>query len=1016
MASQRPSDDTRFEGIGDWLVSRGQDALARGAGKRPRGAGPGRTGRRRLVRAVVAVVVALALVWLVLNFLSGPAAAYLWFRSVGFGTAWTDQFGYTVALFGGGLAGGAIVVLANVALAWRLGLEPTDAEVTAHGRARPGTARGEAWLVAAANLPRRTVRRLLVLAALLLGLVLGFYLSGAWQTVALWLHRVPYAPSGPAVADPIFGLDLGWWLFTLPLLHLAAWAAGAVLLASLLLAGAAYGVAAVRGADATRRGPLLHLAVLGGLLLADVAAMQWLGRYDLSYAQNGFVTGVGATDAAVRLPLAAVTAAVTAIGAVVLVLLALVHDGRLARRAAILGGALYLVLLAAGAVLPTAYQKLVVQPGQNLAEAPYIANNIDMTRRAFALDTWSVTSDTGRSNLTAADVSNDQATFDNARLWDARPLAATLDQLQTVRQYYTFTSVNIDRYTINGQPTEVMLSAREMALNKGPSNPSWIASHVLYTHGYGLAMVPVNAVDSNGLPHLIIQNLPVTESPGAPLVTQPRIYFGQRPSSWVLVDAKSAEFDYPSSTGNGSDVDTRYTGSAGLAVGSPAERLFWAWSLGDLNLAISDQVTPQTRLLLHRSLADRLGTLAPFLALDGDPYMVVAPNGHLVYVQDAYTITGAVPDASSYTDTTLGATYDYIRNSVKITVDAYDGTIHLYVADPSDPLIRAWEGVFPTMFEPLSAMPAGLQAHLRTPESMFNAQTQMYAAYHVTDVASFYKSDNLWTVPSVTVGTTQVLPPQAYYVEMRLPDQRTPEFVLVQPMVPASRPNMIAWVAARNDGTARGQVAVYELPANTSIQGPTQVQSRIEQDSVISSQISLWNQSGSQVIRGSMLVIPVGTSFVYLEPIYLQSTSSAFPQLTKVVVASSQTIGWGDTLQQALQEVVTGVGTGSQTAAGGGTATGSGGSTGATPSPPPGSGNLPTDAAGLIQYIDTHFAAAKADQASGDFVGYGQEMQRVQDALDALTALTGGASAPPVPAPSAPPAAGASVTPATPAP
>ena len=650
------------------------------------------------------------------------------------------------------------MLLANLVLAWRLSHDPTDATAATQGRARSADARGEAWLIAAANLPRRRGRRGLVALAFALALLVGLLLAGTWQTVALWQHRVPYSPSGPAVVDPAFGLDLGWWMFTLPLLHLVVAVVGGLLLGSLLLAAAAYGVAAVRGADVTRRGPVLHLALLGGLLLADVAAMQWLGRYDLSYAQNGFVTGIGATDAAVRLPLAAVTTASTAIAAVGLVVLAVIRNARLARRAAIVGGAWYLALLVAGAVLPTAYQKLVVQPSQNLAEAPYIANNIDMTRRAFALDTWNVESDPGRSSLTAADVSNDQATFNNARLWDARPLAATLDQLQTVRQYYTFTSVNIDRYDINGQPTEVMLSAREMALSKSQPNPSWIAAHVLYTHGYGLAMVPVNAVDSNGLPHLIIENLPVTASPGAPLVTQPRIYFGQRPSSWVLVDAKSNEFDYPSSTGNGSDVDTRYTGSAGLPVGSPAERLFWAWNLGDLNLAISDQVTPQTRLLLHRSLADRLGTLAPFLSLDGDPYVVIAPNGHLVYVQDAYTITGGVPDATAINDASLGATYDYIRNSVKITVDAYDGTTRFYVADPTDPLIRAWEGVFPGMFEPLSTMPQGLAAHMRTPESMFNAQTQMYAAYHVTDVASFYKGDNLWTVPSVTTGGTQVLP------------------------------------------------------------------------------------------------------------------------------------------------------------------------------------------------------------------------------------------------------------------
>lgn len=950
-------------------------------------------------RILVGVLVVVALALILVSAVSTPLANYLWFRNVGFGAVWSVQFTYALALFLAGLVGGAIVLAGSLALAWRLVHDPTDALVTAQLPDRRMDRRGAAWLAAAANLPRRSVRSGLVALAVAIGVLLGLLLAGGWQTVALWMHRVPYAASGPAVADPIFGHDLGWWMFSLPLLHVLAALAAGLFLASLVLTGAAYGMAAVRGADVRGRGPAFHLAVLGGLLLAAVAAMQWLGRYDLSYAQNGFVTGVTATDAAVRLPLAVVTAASTAIAAVGLVVLALANRPRLARRAAIAGGAWYVALLVAGAVLPIAYQKLFVAPSQNLAEAPYIANNIALTRRGFALDTWTLASDAGRSSLTAADVSNDQATFDNARLWDASPLGATLDQLQTVRQYYTFTSVNIDRYAINGQPTEVMLSAREMALTNSQSNPSWIAAHVLYTHGYGLAMVPVNAVDANGLPHLIIENLPVTQSPGAPVVTQPRIYFGQRPSTWVLVDSKSNEFDYPSNTGNGSDVDTRYTGSAGLPVDSPAARLFWAWNLGDLNLAISDQVTAQTKLLLHRSLVDRLATLAPFLALDGNPYLVVAPDGHLVYVQDAYTITGGVPDATSVNDTTLGATYNYIRNSVKITVDAYDGTTHFYVADPTDPLIRAWEGVFPAMFEPLSAMPAGLAAHLRTPEAMFNAQTQMYAAYHVTDVASFYKSDNLWTVPTVTTGGTQVPPPQAYYIEMRLPDQSQPEFVLVQPMVPASRPNMIAWVAARNDGTARGQVIAYELPANTTIQGPTQIEARIDQDPVISAQISLWNQSGSQVIRGRMLVIPVGTSFLYLEPIYLQSKSSAFPQLTKVVVASSQTIGWGDTLQQALQAMVSGAGTGGQPATG----TGTGAGTASSPSPGP-TGGLPTDMAGLIRYANDHFAAARADQASGNLAAHDLELQLVQSALNAMSALNGGLSASPVPSALAPPA------------
>ena len=987
MEPQRPPDDARFEGLGDWLVSHGQDAIARGAGGRPSGAGSGRWSVRRVGWWLLRAVVLVALAWFLLVTLAVPVANYLWFQNVGFGAAWEAQFSYGLGLFLAGLVGGAIVLLANLLLAWRLSHDPSDEAVAAGFRGRRKDARGAAWLAAAANLPRRSVRAVLVTVGLGVGLACGVLLTGAWQTVALWLHRVPFSSPGPAVTDPVFGQDLGWWLFSLPLLHLVAALAGGLLLASLCLTSASYGVAAVRGADVRRRGPVVHLATLGGLLLATVAVMQWLGRYDLSYAQNGFVTGVTATDAAVRLPLAVVTTATTALAAVGLIVLAVANRPRLARRVAIAGGAWYLALLIAGAVLPAAYQKLIVAPSQNLAEAPYIANNLALTRRAFALDSWTLASDTARSSLTAADIANDQATFDNARLWDPSPLGATLDQLQTVRQYYTFTSVNIDRYVINGQPTAVMLAAREMAL----ANMSWIASHVLYTHGYGLAMVPVNAVDPNGLPHLIIQNLPVTQSAGAPTVTQPRIYFGQRPSGWVLVDARSNEFDYPSATGSGSDIDTRYAGSAGLPVDSVAARLFWALNLGDLNLAISDQVTAQTKLLLHRSLADRLGTLAPFLSLDSNPYLVVAPDGRLVYVQDAYTITGGIPDATSVQDATLGATYNYIRNSVKITVDAYDGTTHFYVADPTDPLISAWQGVFPTMFEPLSAMPAGLAAHLRTPEAMFNAQTQIYATYHVTDVASFYKSDNLWTVPSVTTGGTQVLPPQAYYIEMRLPDQSQPEFVLVQPMVPASRPNMIAWVAARNDGSARGQVIAYELPSNTSIQGPTQVEARIDQDPVISAQISLWNQSGSQVIRGRLLVIPVGTSFVYLEPIYLQSKSSAFPQLTKIVVVSSETVGWGSTLKEALQAVVSGTGTGGSQA---GTGTASG-----APASPPG---LPTDMAGLIRYAGDHFAAARADQARGDQAAADQELQLVQSALDAMGALDGGST--PSSAPSASPA------------
>jgi uncharacterized membrane protein (UPF0182 family) len=972
-------------------------------------------GRRRARRLLLGLLATLIVGWFLLGVASDPLAELLWFQNVGFESVWTTQFGYSSGLLILGVAVPGAFLLANLALVWRLSGDPSDADLSARAQVhtspypREGRYTQDDWVAVVAALPRAAIRAAFVALAGLVALVFGVALMGSWQTVALWLHGGLYDPSGPSIADPIFGLDLGWWLFQLPFLHLLAGTIGSSLFVALLLTGLGYGVAALRGADVRGPGPLFHLAVLGGLWLVSVAAGQWLGRYDLAYQQNGAVVGVTATDAAVRLMLAAVTAGSTIVLALVLLALAAARGSRVAQSAALVVGVWYALLLIGGVVAPWAYQRLVVVPNENSAEAPYIANNISLTRRAFALDAWQVQSYTGKVALTAGDISADATTLDNARLWDYRPLSATLDQLQTVRQYYDFTSVDIDRYAINGQPTEVMLSAREMALDKSQTSPTWIAAHILYTHGYGLAMVPVNGVDGNGLPNLLIKDLPTAVAPGAPAVAQPRIYFGERPSGWVLAGATSDEFDYPSSVGNANDVTTRYGGAAGLSLGSPLARLFWGFHLGDLNLLISDQVTSATKLLLNRSLTSRLGALVPFLSLDPDPYLVVGPEGRLVWVQDAYTTTGAVPGATATTDATLGATYDYIRNSVKITMDAYDGSVHFYLADPSDPLIRAWAAVFPTVFEPLSAMPAGIAAHLRTPEAMFNAQAQMFARYHVTDVASFYKSDNLWTVPSVNEGNDQVVMPQAYYVEIRLPDQPQPEFVLIQPMVPVSRPNMIAWVAARNDGPLRGQVIVYQLPSSTTIQGPSQIEARIDQDPVISGQISLWNQSGSKVIRGNLLVIPVGTSFLYLEPIYLQSTSSAFPQLTKIVVASSQTIAWSSTLQGALEAMVSGAGTGGATASGGGGSgqTGGPGAGSATPSPSPhggSGGGLPTDVPGLIRYANAHFVAAKAAQAGGDFVTYGKEMQQVQSALEALDTLTGGALAPsPTPSPASAP-------------
>ncbi len=424
-------------------------------------------------------------------------------------------------------------------------------------------------------------------------------------------------------------------------------------------------------------------------------------------------------------------------------------------------------------------------------------------------------------------------------------------------------------------------------------------------------MVPVNEVTPEGQPRLWISDLPPVSEAGAPEITQPRIYFGETDDRYVVVGARQAEFDYPRRAGNTTvDETTRWTGTTGVALDTTLSRLLFALRFRDLDLLISDQITADSQLLFHRTLSERLARVAPFLRYDKDPYLVIDDAGRFVYVQDAYTISNNFPNAQGFSGSALGAgsglagdDLNYIRNSVKITVDAYDGTMQFYVADPSDPIIRAWQGVFPGLFEPISAMPDGMLAHLRVPEELFNVQTNMFGRYHVTETLTFFNNTDRWTIPDVQTNE-QSLPSEAYYVVMRMPERKEVEFLLLQPMIAQSRPNMIAWVAARSDAPNYGQVYIYRFPADTTIFGPAQIEARIDQDPLISQQISLWNQSGSQVIRGNLIVIPVGESLLYLQPVYLQSTSSAFPEFQKIVVASPTTVVWGDTLAEALTELI----------------------------------------------------------------------------------------------------------------
>jgi uncharacterized membrane protein (UPF0182 family) len=963
----------------------------------------------------------------------------IWYRSVGYDAVFWTRIGVQVGLFVLGLVLALVVLLGNVWLAGRL-VPPVDGrgggtirgwldrlnEAAANAeRSRPrgpwdpwGGGPGqrgqrEPVAVSPEELPDPTPvgRLVIVVVAILAALTIAGSVSGAWETLLLWIHRVPFDPSGTVVRDPVFGKDISFFLFDLPFLRFVQSLAVALLTGSLVVTGARYVVAALAGAGAFDTRIRVHLALLAGLVIMAIALGYQLDKLDLVHSNRGVATGVSYTDENAQFLAYDVLTGLSAIAAALLV------GGAFARvlwPLAITLAVWFIASIAVGRIYPEFVQRVTVIPNQQALESKYILNNIAMTRLAYALNAWQDRPYRGDAPLTPAAVSSDSETFANARLWDYRPLNNTLDQLQTVLQYYDFVDVDTDRYQIDGQLRQVMLSARELALDKNPNATGWVNTRLVYTHGMGAAMVPVSAVGSQGQPSLIISNLPPVSTGGAPQITQPRIYFGERPSSYVIVGAQQDEFDYQRGAadqgGDAGVVATRWTGTTGIPLSTTLDRVLFAIRFRDFDMLISNQITNQSQLLMNRDLGDRLPLIAPFLRYDKDPYVVIDGAGRLKYVQDAYTTTDQFPNAQAFHPADLPAgnaptgfgdqPFDYVRNSVKVVMDAYDGTTTFYVADPSDPLIRAWEGVFPTLFRPISELPADLKPHLRVPEELFDIQTRVFGRYHVADPATFYSNNDLWTVPTAQTNE-QSLPNEAYYVFMRMPGADNAEFLLLQPMIRANRPNMIAWVAARNGPANYGQTTVFRFPSETTVFGPAQVEAQIDIDPDISAQITLWNQSGSQVVRGNLIVLPVGDSLIYLQPVYLQSKSAKFPAFERIVVASSSHVVWGSTLSEALSRFL------AEEAAG----PGGGPTPSPSPTPSPGPGGSPAPSAGpggspgpvatpptgdvraLIDYANAHFEAAQAALRNGEFARYGTEIELVRQALERLQALTG-ASAP----------------------
>jgi uncharacterized membrane protein (UPF0182 family) len=743
--------------------------------------------------------------------------------------------------------------------------------------------------------------------SLLIALVTALAMQAQWSVLALYWYAPSAAPAPQgSFTDPIFGKPLAFYLFTLPawqlilgwLLTLAVLTCILAVLFILVTGGSRAVASRFRGSVSL---PWRGVSFSVGFLLLILALREYVSRFELLFEHHTVFDGVTYTDDHVTLAGMLFISAALLLGAAVAMVNGVINPRG---RRLLLAVIPTVVCYAAANLIGWYVSSFVVKPNELVREQPYIANNIRMTRQAYGLDSFAQREFPAEITVGATDPANNQPTLQNIRLWDIEALKETLRQIQEIRTYYDFPDVDIDRYEIDGSLREVMLAARELNVDKLPeSSRNWINDKLIYTHGYGVTMNPVNGFTSEGLPTLLLSNMPVQSTVHGLNVTRPEIYFGEMTNTDVYVKTRQQEFNYPEGQSNNL---TSYAGDGGIVLGGFLRRLLIAFDRGDVSkLPFSDDVNSESRILIRRNVRDRVAALAPFLTYDQDPYIVVGEDGRLSWIMDAFTSSDTYPYSAHRM---LGdVSLNYMRNSVKVVIDAYDGTTTFYVFDNTDPILAAYRGIFPSLFKDASAMPSALRKHVRYPELLLGLQAEVYGLYHMTNPEVFYNREDLWTVATETgmaaSGEQQTQPMQPNFVLMKLPGEDGLEFVEILPFTPANRNNLIGWIAGRSDGPHYGTSIVYDFPKTRLVDGPQQIEARIDQNAQLSGQLTLWNQQGSHVRRGSLLVIPCGRALLYAEPIYLQADRSPMPELRLVVLALQDRLAYAPTFEAALSSL-----------------------------------------------------------------------------------------------------------------